>query len=172
MRSEEATHRARIDVDLTPNEALALIEASFQQAKTSTTRWLDHGWTIKRPADDRIVITTKHPSDVLLEPLPEDYVSHFPETLGLQVIVQALAEGGSRVRARLIRCRVAATAGAVLGDMFGIATGLPLALTFVHMSERLSLRQNRRAATHRLLGLAIAPLLEHEQQHAGGPFRK
>jgi hypothetical protein len=171
MRSDQAT-RARIDVDLTPDEALALIEASFQRAKTSPTRWLDHGWTIDRRADDRIVITTKHPGDYLLEPLPEDFVSHFPETLGLQVIVKALAEGGSRVRVRLIRCRVRATAGAVVGDVLGIfAFGLPLVHTVMHCAEMISLRENRRAATRRLLGLAIAPLVEHERHRAGGPFR-
>jgi hypothetical protein len=168
MRSDAAT-RARIDVNLDPGEALALIVASFERAKTSPTRWLDRGWTIDRQADDRIVVTTKHPGDYLLEPLPEQFVAHFPETLGLQVIVQAMPEGGSRVRVRVIRCRVGAMVGTIFGDIFSI--GPPFARTVLHGGELMSLRRNRRAAIQRLLGLAIEPLVEHERPGSGGPFR-
>jgi hypothetical protein len=173
VRSYASTRRASIDVKLEVGEALALIEASFEQAKTSPTRWLDHGWMIDRQANGRMIITTKHPGDHLLEPLPEDYVeTRFPETLAVQIDVRALPEGGSTVNVRLIRQRVGATVGAVLLDMVAGLGGLPFALTLLHGGAMVSLRANRRAAKLRLLRLAIEPLAQHEKAREGGPFRQ
>jgi hypothetical protein len=167
MHSNDAGMRASIDVKLEPDEALALIEASFERGKTSPTRWLDHGWSIDRRAKGRMVITTKHPGDYLLEPLPEHYLAMFPETLGVQIDVRALPEGGSRVRVRLVRHRIGATIGTIAMDLFDV-----FFRTMAHGGEMISLRQNRRAAKLRLLRLAIEPLAEHEQPRTGGPFRR
>jgi hypothetical protein len=168
MHAHASTKRAKIDVTLDVPDALAMIEASFQAAKTATTRMPDHGWTIER-ADARMVITTKDPRDFLLEPLPDDFLAYFPETLGLEVVARALSEGGSRVRARLIRHRFGATLGALL---MGEAIG-PFGMnTMLHGVELLIvLRQNRRAAKLRMLRLALEPLVQYEKSRALGPFR-
>ena len=172
MKPGESTKRASIDVKLDAGEVFALIEASFRQAKTATTRMPDHGWTIERN-DASMIITTKHHADWLLEPLPDDYVALFPETLGLQVDVAALPEGGSRVRARLIRRRVGTMVGAVFLDMIAMSTSaFPFAHSCIHATDVISHRKNRRAAKLRLLRLAIEPLVPHQQSKALGVYRK
>ncbi len=168
MRSEASTRRASIDTTLEVRDALALIESTFKLAKTATTRYDDRGWTIER-SGDRLLIGTTHPKDVLLEPLPDDYVAFFPETLALEVMVRALPEGGSRVKARLVRRRIGATIGTVLLDVFGFSFG---GNTMLHGGElSTALRENRRAAKLRLLRLAIEPLLPHEKPDKSSPFR-
>ena len=167
MRSETSTKRASIDVTLEVRDALALIEASFKQAKTASTRVGDRGWTIER-SDARLIIRTANPKDYLLEPLPDDYVAFFPETLALEVGVRALADGGSRVRARLIRHRIGAMIGVIFMDLAVHLGGS----TSLHAGEMLTLlRQNRRAAKLRLLRLAIEPMLQYERSRALSPFR-
>lgn len=163
--------RSSIDVSLDIDSALALIEATFARAKTASTRAQDGGWTVERQGDRMLIYPTK-PGDVLLEPLPDDYRPYLPETLGLRVEATALDVGGTTVSMRIIRRRVGATFGAVGLDIVVIfASQPPLLMTAMHGAELWKLRNNRRAATRRLLRLAVEALLPHELGSEPDPFR-
>jgi hypothetical protein len=164
--------RASIDVSLGVEETLSAIVASFERSKTSTTRIDDGGWTIER-SDGQLLIYPKKPHDHLLEPLPEDYVdTTFPETLALRIDALARPEGGTRVRARVIRRRVGALLGTIALDAIAVIGGLPLAHTIIYGTDMVSLRSNRRAAKLRLLRLALEPLIPHQRAAERGPFRE
>lgn len=172
MLSKIAAKRARIDVNLSVDEALALIEQRFATAKTSPTRILDGGWTIDRSGDRLLIYPTK-PKDYLLEPLPADYIALFPETLAVQIDAMPRAEGGTRVSVQLVRRQIGATIGVLAVDLVGgFGWGLPLAHTVIHGADMLQHRQRRRAAKRRLLRLALEPLIPHERAPGHGPFRR
>jgi hypothetical protein len=153
--------RGSIDVSLETDEALGLVEASFEA---------DGGWTVRRRADGLLIFPTD-PKVGLLDPKPEVASLPLPETLAVRVVARSLEEGGARVSAKITRFRV--------GD-FVVATALDLVLMLVggslgavvHGVELVELRRNRRGAKRRMVRLAIEPLVPHQRGHERGPFRR
>jgi hypothetical protein len=170
MQNKDIKQPVSINVSLDIDSAFALIEATFEQAKTAPTRIQDGGWTVERQGN-RMVIYPTNPGDVLLDPLPDDYRPYLPETLGLRVESKALS-GGVNVSIQIIRCRIGATIGAVGLDILVIlGSQMPLLMTVMHGVELWKLRLSRQAATLRLLRLAVEALLPYELGSEQDPFR-
>lgn len=162
--------RKTIEVDLGCEEALALVEASFEKARTSPTRTWDGGWMVERKGG-RLLAYPRNSRDYLLDPLPDTHaVGFFPETLAVEIVVVALPEAGTRVTARIVRHRVLALMG-ILGLDLLVSFPLPFVQSVMHGIELATLRRNRRAAKVRMLGLALEPLLPYQRQQDRGPFR-
>lgn len=163
--------RQTIDVELRPEQALALVEASFEAAG---------GWTVE-PRGEGLLIYTDDPLE-LLDPRPEVYTPQTViSTLALRVDARApgVGVGGltgsepvvTRVSAHFVRRRLGALAGAFVLDLVGI-TGIPLFYTALGVMGWFEHRRARRDGRRRVLRLAIEPLMPHQCRGDRGPFRR
>src|SRR5690606_22093435 len=150
------------DVELSSAEALAIVEESFV---------VDGGWTIEQGENQLLA----YPSDSrnhLYEPKPDSYTPYsLPETLVVQIEAAPRAGGGARVTAEIGHHRLPAYLGNLAADILLAPFGTLAFQAITYGITRLTLRKNRRNAKHRMIRLAIEPLLPHETGRDSGPFR-
>lgn len=146
-----------IDVELEPEAALEIVEATFAAAG---------GWVLAR-GDDGLRIRRADPRQYVFDPDPGPRAIILPETLGLRVQALALAGGGARVCAWVEHRRRAM----VVAVMFELLTTYGFG-SLLHAVQMLALRRNRRGGKRRMLRLVIEPLLPHERAGDPGPFRR
>lgn len=157
--------RKTVDVELSADEAIALVEASFDA---------DRGWRVERD-QLRVRAYPADAGDYLLEPPPKLQPRRYlPETLAVQVDAAPLPDGGARVRARITRYRhrVVGLIGVVLLDVLAAPFGSFAFESIAHGMAMVSLRRNRRGAKRRMLRLAIEPLVPYQREWDRGPFRR
>jgi hypothetical protein len=155
--------RQRIEVELSPEDALEQIEASVGR---------DRGWTMERE-DGRLLIYPSDPTRLVLDPQPDSELYErlpYPETLAVCVRAEALEAGGAQVEAELVRRQVGALVREAAWQMLH-PISYPSGGPVLHVIALARWRESRRGGRRKLLRLAIEPLLAHERRPEQGPFR-
>lgn len=100
--------RKTVDVELSPAEALAIVEKSFVAYG---------GWTIARD-EDRLLAYPSEPRKQRYDPKPDSYTpDQFPKTLAVQIEAAPLRADGSRVTAKIVRYRLLEHVGEHVGNL-------------------------------------------------------
>ena len=158
--------RKTVDVELSPAEALAIVDKSVVAYG---------GWTTTRD-QNRLLVCPSERRKQRYDPKRGSYTPDwFPETFAVRVEAAPLPAGGTCVTAEIVRYRLLEHVGKHVGSLLPSLLAAPLAtLVFTPIAYGWAgfvLLKNLRGAKHRMIRLAIEPLLPHAAGRYGGPFR-